>query len=79
MVDSDEDFSLGEEDKYTEYDGCTEKHALEDIGPEHKAKSVRLKSPKSSNQTRGRMPSTLEVLLPMEREASSQGMNPFIV
>ncbi|EEC44127.1 predicted protein [Phaeodactylum tricornutum CCAP 1055/1] len=60
MVDSDEDFSLGEEDKYTEYDGCTEKHALEDIGPEHKAKSVRLKSPKSSNQTRGRMPSTLE-------------------
>jgi hypothetical protein len=70
MVDSDEDFSLGEEDEYTESDGCTKKHALEDIGPERAAKSVRSKSPKASNQTRALMPSTLEVLLPMEREAS---------
>jgi hypothetical protein len=70
MVDSDEDFSLGEEDEYTESDGCTKKHALEDIGPERAAKSVQLKSTKASNQPQAWLPSTIEVLLPMEQDAS---------
>jgi hypothetical protein len=70
MVDSDEAFSTVEVEEFTEADGCTKWHEPEDTGPETAAKSAQSKSTKASNQPQAWLPSTIEVLSPMEWDAS---------